>query len=94
MSKYLESTFYCVKCGSKGIPIIRKKGAEREAGHLKKLYCLKCKEEVNHVECKPFTHYEYKDFLYELEFGNFDEKGNRKMQYGLVKDSLHKKGLI
>ena len=33
----LESEFYCCKCGTKGIPIARKKGKAREAGHLKKL---------------------------------------------------------
>ena len=80
-----DNNFYCVKCGNKGIPIIRKKGQEREAGHLKKLYCLKCKDETNHVECKPFSHYDYPDFLYEFENGNFTEDGLRKMSYGEFK---------
>lgn len=75
------SEFYCTKCGNKGIPIMRKKGQEREAGHLKKLFCLKCQEETNHVECKPFSHYEYEDFLFEFENGNFTETGVRKMKY-------------
>ena len=30
-----ESVFYCVACGRRGIPITRRRGAEREAGHLK-----------------------------------------------------------
>lgn len=81
----LDNDFYCVKCGNKGIPIARKKGQEREAGHLKKLYCLKCKDETNHVECKPFSHYEYTDFLDEFENGNFTEDGLRKMSYGEFK---------
>lgn len=90
----LDSEFYCCKCGNKGMPVIRKKGKEREAGHLKKLYCLKCGCEVNHAECKPWTKYEYEDFLLEFEHGNFDEEQNRKMQYGLFKDKLKKAGVI
>ena len=27
-------------------PILRKKGKERESGHLKKLFCFKCKKEI------------------------------------------------
>ena len=39
------SEFYCTKCGKKGIPIARKLGSQREAGHLKRLYCPFCREE-------------------------------------------------
>jgi hypothetical protein len=81
----IDNEFYCTKCGNKGIPIARKKGQEREAGHLKKLFCLKCQEETNHVECKPFSHYEHEDFLFEFENGNFTETGARKMGYGEFK---------
>ena len=44
------SDFYCTECGHKNFPIIRA-GKAREAGHLKKLYCIHCKREVNHYEC-------------------------------------------
>lgn len=85
-----ESIFYCVNCGNKGIPIMRSRGDEREAGHLKRLFCLKCQEEWNHVECKPFSHYDHEDFLLEKEYNNFDENGNRKIKYrelrGLIND--------
>ena len=30
------SEFYCTKCGRRGIPIARRIGSQREAGHLKK----------------------------------------------------------
>ena len=83
------SDFYCVHCGNKGIPILRKKGSEREAGHLKKLWCLHCKKETNHAECKPFTHYDYEDFLCEFENGNFTESGARKMSYGELRSKLN-----
>ena len=65
------SDFYCVQCGNKGIPIARKVGSQREAGHLKKLYCIYCKEEVNHAEVRPFGAYNYEDFKMEFELGRF-----------------------
>ena len=81
--------FYCTLCGTKGIPIARRKGSEREAGHLKKLFCLKCKRETNHVECKPFSKYTYEDFLTEYNYFNFDENGNRIRTYGQLKELIN-----
>ena len=43
--------FYCMKCGKRGLPIVRPRNNHREKFHRKKLYCIYCKEEVNHVEC-------------------------------------------
>ena len=65
------SDFYCTKCGKKGLPIVRRVGSQREAGHLKKLYCIYCKEEVNHAEVRPFGDYNYEDFKMEFELGRF-----------------------
>ena len=84
-----SSDFYCTKCGNRGIPITRRRGAEREAGHLKRIFCLHCKEELNHVECKPFSHYDYNDFLTEFNYNNFDEEGNRKISYGELKGLIN-----
>ena len=83
MSKHnaVMSEFYCTQCSQKGLPIWRRTGAEREGGHLKKIYCLNCKKETNHVECKPFTKYSYEDFKTEYEYGNFDETGKRIRTY-------------
>ena len=89
----LESEFYCCKCGTKGIPIARKKGKAREAGHLKKLYCLKCGKETNHAECKEFTHYSKTDFEFERQYGNFDENQNRILDYGLFRNKMHNEGV-
>lgn len=66
-----KSDFYCTKCGRKGIPIARKINQQREPGHLKRLFCLYCKEEVNHVEIRPYGSYLYEDFLEEFELGRF-----------------------
>lgn len=83
------SEFYCTQCGKRGIPVWRKVGSEREAGHLKKLWCIYCNKETNHVECKPFTHYEYEDFLTEFEYKNFTETGERKQSYGELRADIH-----
>ena len=62
------SDFYCTQCGKQGIMIPRKVNAQREAGHLKKMYCLHCKQEHNFVEIRPFgMEYRYEDFLLEFE---------------------------
>lgn len=90
----MNSKFLCTKCGNEGIPIIRRNGRAREAGHLKKLWCLKCKQETNHVECKMGTHYDVNDFWLEFEYGNFDENGNRLNKYGEFKHKLHCEGVI
>lgn len=87
--------FYCTKCGTKGIPVVRQKGKERELGHLKALWCLTCKAEVNHVEINPNSvNYTYNDFRLEYDFHNFDENGNRIMPVGMFKNKLRKEGVI
>ena len=85
-----DHDFYCCKCGNKGLPIIRQKKKQREAGHLKKLWCIKCKEEINHVECRPFSKYQYSDFMLEYKYGNFDEYQNRILPYNQFKNKLTK----
>lgn len=69
--KIQTSDFYCTKCGNKGIPIIRMNGKYKEPGHLKKLYCVYCKEETNHCEIRPVGKYTYKDFQEEFQLGRF-----------------------
>lgn len=79
--KVTTSEFYCTKCGNRGIPIARRVGKQREAGHLKKLYCINCKETWNFAEIRPFGEYDYNDFLSEFKNGNFDIEGNRIEPY-------------
>jgi hypothetical protein len=85
------SEFYCTQCGERGIDIPRRKGAERRAGHLKKLYCLNCKKETNFCECKPFSKYTRHEFLEEYYGKNFTKEGLREKEYGIFKDSLIRK---
>lgn len=82
---YETSDFYCTQCGNKGIPIVRKNGKFREAGHLKRLYCLYCGTETNHCEIRPIGTYRYEDFKEEFELGRFLPDGQRLA----VADLLH-----
>lgn len=66
-----SSRFFCTKCGKEGVPIMRKRGQMREAGHLKKLYCIFCQEEVNHAEIRDIGGYSIEDFKQEFEAGRF-----------------------
>ncbi len=72
----IQSRFFCTKCGREGIPVQRKKGQERESGHLKKLYCLYCGEEVNHAEIREIGKYNEEDFKQEYNLGRFVD-GNK-----------------
>lgn len=81
MAKMIISNFYCTQCGHKGIPIVRKNNKIREPGHLKKLYCMHCNKENNHVECKEFSKYTYEDFLIEFNGNNFTENGERRLPW-------------
>lgn len=52
----VRSELYCSVCGCKGIPVIRDHGQQRGKNHMKKMYCINCKKETNHVEKR------YKDY--------------------------------
>lgn len=84
-----DDQFYCTQCGRKGLPIIRHKGKAREAGHLKKIFCLTCQKETNHVEVRPHTRYTFEDFKTEFEYGNFTEDGQRKRKYGELRNLIY-----
>lgn len=73
-----DHNFYCAKCGQRNYSVARVAGKERENGHLKKLWCYNCKEEVNCCEIFPFSE-KYTKEMFDLEFqyGNFDEEQNR-----------------
>ena len=71
------SRTFCTACGREGISIPRKAGHQREAGHLKVLYCLYCQKETNHVEIRPFGSYNEEDFKLEFDLGRFLPDGTR-----------------
>lgn len=89
-NNFIDSDFYCTQCGGKTINVWRRRGQEREAGHLKKLYCFKCNKEQNCVEIKQNNkNYCYQDFLLEFENHNFDEEGNRKRAFNIFKGAIY-----
>ena len=65
-------SFFCTRCGRIGIPIPRKKNGQRERFHKKKLYCIYCRQEINHIECK--------NTMDEIEFKKLFAKGEYKMK--------------
>lgn len=52
------SDLYCCECGFH-MTVPRSRGKQRNKGHLKKLYCVRCKREVNFHEVRE------KDFILE-----------------------------
>ncbi len=89
------SRMFCCNCGKEGVPITRRPGHYREAGHLKKLYCIHCGKDWNHVEVRSmYSDYNYEDFKLEMEYHNFDNEGNRKEPYRIFRGNLKKKGII
>lgn len=93
--RFTISDFYCTKCGSKGMSLPRKIGKYREAGHLKCLYCINCKQDWNHAEVRAMsTDYNLEDFQLEIKYNNFNEEGNRKEPYRIFRGKLKQEGLI
>ena len=84
----IDHVFYCTQCGKKGIPIARKTGKYKEPGHLKKLYCLTCKMEINHVECVEFSCYDSEMFGKEFQAGNFKKDGSRVVPLSQLQGKL------
>ena len=76
---YAEHSFYCINCGNKGIPLMRKQGFKHEKLHRKKLYCIYCKEEVNHIECK--TPEEVEEFKKNFENGVYKDEAKESLDY-------------
>lgn len=75
--KIHHSRLFCTKCGHEGIGVPRKPHGAREQGHLKKMYCIFCKEEVNHAEVTDSGRYTVADFKKEFQLGRFTEEGER-----------------
>ena len=77
--QFQEHNFYCIKCGKKGIPLARQTGHQRGKFHRKKLYCLSCKQEVNHIECR--NEEEVLTFKRNFENGVYIDEANESIQY-------------
>jgi hypothetical protein len=65
------SRMFCTECGKEGVMVPRQVGKQREAGHLKKMFCLECQKTTNHAEIRPFGAYRLEDFQEEFRLGRF-----------------------
>lgn len=74
---YETHDFYCLNCGHKGLPIHRNKGHLHGAMHRKKLYCMNCKCEVNHVEIRNLD--ELEKFKDEFERGVYKDEAEESI---------------
>lgn len=54
--KHIETAIQCPQCGTITY-IHRRMAKQKKVGHLKKLYCYVCQEEVNQVEVKEPTQF-------------------------------------
>lgn len=77
--KFNEHDFYCIKCGHKGIPLSRKQGHQHERFHRKKLFCIYCQQEVNHIECK--NDEDVAEFKRNFENGVYKDEAEESVPY-------------
>ena len=71
-------SMYCTKCGNKGLSVCRTgQSKQKDIGHLKKMWCTYCKEQVNHAEIS--NNYTVEMFQFEFKQNNFID-GVRKIQ--------------
>lgn len=71
------SRFFCLNCGQEGLPIWRKR--RRESGHLKGLYCIRCRMVINHYEAR--TQADVDRFRAAFEAGEFREAAEESIEY-------------
>ena len=85
--KMKSSTMKCTQCGTE-YTIQRVVGKEKECGHLKKVWCVKCRKDTNHVELG--AHYFRQDYYMEVLTNNFSPEGEREKSLGELKKELAK----
>lgn len=78
-SQTITNRFFCVRCGHEGIPLARAVGRQKEKHHRKKLWCINCKTEINHIECK--NHSEIQEFKENYEKGVYINEAKESMAH-------------
>lgn len=79
MIKYVSHDFYCIQCGQKIYPLMRKKGTIKKKFHRKRLYCPYCKQEINCIEIRnDAEEFEFKEAF---ENGDFKEEAQESARY-------------
>lgn len=78
--------FYCINCGRKGIPVMRKCNHLHAKDHRKKLYCPWCKAEINHVECRSF--YDIEKFKEDFANGLYRQEAEESLRYARMSNLM------
>lgn len=71
--------FYCMCCGTKGIPVPRAGNKMKQKFHRKRMYCLRCRTDTNHIECR--NEKEVTQFLEDFKNGVYLEEAKETMEY-------------
>lgn len=72
--------FYCINCGQRSLPIVRRRSLQHEKFHRKKLYCPWCKMTVNHIECK--NDEEAYEFKQAFKNGEYIQEAAESIEHG------------
>ena len=75
----ISHRFFCVNCGTEGLPIYRNRGHLHKSGHLKKLFCYKCGKDMNHVECANDS--EVKKFKEDFKNGVYKNEAEKSLHH-------------
>ena len=79
MSGYEQHTFWCIRCGNRGVDLQRKVNHRHGKHHRKKLWCPWCKMEVNHVECR--NDWEVEEFKEKFAAGEYKQELKESLNY-------------
>lgn len=58
--RVVQTSLYCSECGNKA-SIFRRKNRRKSFGHIKDLWCYKCKKVTKHIEAPDDDFVSYKD---------------------------------
>lgn len=72
MANYIESRFFCLNCGERGIDCLRKPSKKKKAGHRKKMFCPACGHTCNFYEV--LSDNDIKEFKQKFARGEFKEE--------------------
>ena len=61
--------FYCIHCGNKSMTLPRLRSHQHSKLHRKKLWCIHCKQEFNHIEVK--NDQDYIEFMDNFKAGEY-----------------------
>ena len=78
-TKTEEHDVYCMKCGEKIYSLPRKVSHKYQKHHYKKLWCWKCHEELNAVECR--SDKEVQEFKEKWQAGEYKEEVTKTLEF-------------